>query len=65
MPMYEFICQECQQPFEKLLSMSRADEPQVCPTCGSKQTQRRLSTFAVGGGSTGRTATPPRTSPFT
>lgn len=57
MPMYEYVCQECSKPFEKLVSMSQADKQQACPTCGSQQTQRQLSSFAVSGGSS-RTAAP-------
>lgn len=66
MPMYEFVCQECSRPFETLVPMAQADKQQVCPACGSQQTRRQLSSFAVSGGSS-RTAAPaaPARSRFT
>ncbi len=35
MPLYSFVCQECSHDFEKLLSMSRMEEPlkEPCPEC--------------------------------
>ena len=48
MPIYEYSCQSCDTRFEKLVrSMSEQDKVQ-CPQCGSKQTTRALSLFAVG-----------------
>jgi len=43
MPTYEFMCQACQEPFEKLLRMSEYEQPQVCPACGSSDTYRKIS----------------------
>jgi putative FmdB family regulatory protein len=67
MPLYEFACQDCGKSFDKLLGFSQADQPQTCPACGSRQSRRKLSAFAVGG--TGQTkhgpATRPAASPFT
>ena len=65
MPVYEYVCQQCDNPFEKLLGMSRADQAQVCPSCGSQETQRQLSAFAVSGVAQERVATRPASSPFT
>lgn len=64
MPLYEFVCQACGKPFEKLLSFSLADQPQTCPSCGDTHSRRKLSTFAVGGGQTPSNARP-ASSPFT
>jgi len=38
MPIYDYECEneECGVAFEKAMSVSRYDEPQSCPTCGSK-----------------------------
>ena len=33
MPIYEYLCEECRKPFEKLV-LNRA-EPIACPSCGS------------------------------
>ena len=66
MPLYEYYCQACGESFERLISASRADNPQICPSCASEQTSRQLSSFAVAGGSgTGRMMAPPVSSPFT
>ncbi len=65
MPLYEFICQDCGRPFEKLVGISQADKSQVCPGCGSQQTSRQLSSFAVSGGTRTETAARPSRSPFT
>lgn len=66
MPMYEFVCQACKKPFEKLLRMSQADDQQVCPQCGGQQTHRQLSRIAFNS-SAKETSTPvrPANSPFT
>lgn len=46
MPIYEFVCNECDKSFEDLvLSLSRIDEV-VCPACGSGQVKKKMSTFA-------------------
>ena len=48
MPIYEYACRKCGEKFEQLVrSMKAADEPQKCPKCGSQQTARSLSVFAV------------------
>lgn len=67
MPLYEYICQTCGASFEKLTSVSRADNPQVCPNCASEETSRQLSSFAFSGGSAAPSmvSAPPASSPFT
>jgi putative FmdB family regulatory protein len=40
MPLYEYICQECQHPFEVLVF--GGDEPE-CPSCHGKKLERQLS----------------------
>ncbi len=48
MPIYEYTCRKCETKFEKLVR-SMEDGPAVqCPECGSKQTEKALSVFAVG-----------------
>lgn len=67
MPMYDFACRECGQVFEKKLRMSQSSDPQVCPSCGSGDTRRHMSSaFAVGGGGSVSRAVsaPPPSSPF-
>jgi putative FmdB family regulatory protein len=49
MPIYEYACKSCQARFEKLQrSAGGNDATAPCPKCGSKQTERTLSVFAVG-----------------
>ncbi len=68
MPHYDFACRECGQAFELKLKMSQSSDPQTCPSCGSGETRRRMSSaFAMGGTSSpSRTVSgPPPSSPFT
>jgi putative FmdB family regulatory protein len=43
MPLYEYLCKDCQQRYEELRSFSTADEPRPCPHCGSLNGVRQLS----------------------
>ncbi|NLN78804.1 MAG: zinc ribbon domain-containing protein [Armatimonadetes bacterium] len=45
MPIYEFDCRLCHKRFELLIGISRVDEA-ACPTCGSKDVRRVMSSFA-------------------
>ncbi len=46
MPIFEFVCTECEEIFEDLvLSISKIDEV-VCPTCGGSKVKKKMSTFA-------------------
>jgi putative FmdB family regulatory protein len=44
MPIFEYICQECQHEFEALVFGSQKAE---CPKCQSKKLEPQLSVFAV------------------
>lgn len=47
MPLYGFICEECNQDFEELvLSASKVAEVS-CPKCGSQHVQKQLSLVAA------------------
>ena len=53
MPLYEFRCQQCNKPFEALLTSSSAaalDEVK-CPECGSKNVVKTISasSYRLGG----------------
>lgn len=55
MPIYEYVCNKCQKPFEALV---RGGETPECPFCGSKQLSKQLSipsthSHGEGSGSTG------------
>ena len=46
MPQYEFLCQDCHQPFSKFLTIAGRDEGEVvCPQCGSRNVEQQLSPF--------------------
>ena len=62
MPIYEYICQECQSPFERIV-LNKTETVQ-CPKCGSERHTMRFSVvntavkggdggFAMGGGGGG------------
>jgi putative FmdB family regulatory protein len=46
MPIFEFVCQDCQKPFEELVRSASAVDSVACPSCGSGQVKKKLSTFA-------------------
>ena len=52
MPIFEFVCKDCEQPFEELIFGSSTDGV-VCPSCGSEQVRKKMSTFASKAGSDG------------
>jgi putative FmdB family regulatory protein len=50
MPIYEYRCLECGGVFSLLLQRhAGASGQQHCSACGSEQTQRLISSFAIGG----------------
>ncbi|MGQ9682081.1 MAG: FmdB family zinc ribbon protein [Anaerolineae bacterium] len=46
MPVYEYICQQCDHRFDLLRSMSQADQATCCPHCHSEGARRAPSRFA-------------------
>jgi putative FmdB family regulatory protein len=56
MPVYEYLCKNCETKFEELI---REGESLLahCPKCGAQEVNRLLSLFAAtSGGSSARTA---------
>lgn len=48
MPIYEYACKKCNAKFDQLVRTMNGDAAAVkCPQCGSTQTTRALSVFAV------------------
>ncbi|MFC1941016.1 FmdB family zinc ribbon protein [Chloroflexota bacterium] len=45
MPIYEYVCSDCEYKFELLRPLSQAGETASCPRC-QKPAKRKLSTFA-------------------
>ena len=46
MPIYEFVCPNCKNRFEKLVSFSETNPP-ICPVCKSNNVQRQLGIPAI------------------
>src|SRR6476469_3312744 len=46
MPIYEYVCMECESHFEELV---RADDQVACPDCSAVNVSRQFSSFAVHG----------------
>jgi putative FmdB family regulatory protein len=57
MPLYEYACPACAHRFESLQRSFR--ERASCPSCGARDAERLLSTFAMSSGAAGREAVPP------
>ena len=53
MPIFEFICEECKERFEKLMFSS--SEPPHCPACDSPEVRKVPSVFGFSSG--GKTVT--------
>ena len=45
-PIYEYVCMECESHFEELV---RGDQQVACPDCSATNVSRQFSTFAVHG----------------
>lgn len=46
MPIYDFLCTKCEQPFEALV---RGSDMPVCPECGSSRVKKLVSLPAAPG----------------
>jgi putative FmdB family regulatory protein len=45
-PIYEYVCMECESHFEELV---RGEEQVACPDCEASNVRRQLSVFAAHG----------------
>ena len=46
MPIFEYVCQDCGNSFEKLVRRSDANGV-ACPSCGQDHLKQQFSTFAA------------------
>ena len=46
MPIYEYVCSECNSKFEQMRPLSQSGQMADCPKC-HKPARRKMSTFAV------------------
>ena len=44
MPIYEYLCRECDSKFEQMRPLSQSDKTAECPKC-HKPARRKMSTF--------------------
>lgn len=58
MPYYDFVCRECGRSFSEKRSFSEASRTAACPSCASKNTQKRLNAVAFIGGTSRRESIP-------
>lgn len=67
MPIYEYTCGNCEESFDKIVRFSEADQIPACPTCGEKETRKKISAGAVIGGASGSSSSVsrPGSNPFT
>ena len=49
MPIYEYVCEDCQAQFEKIVINKQQEI--ACPKCASKKASIQLSVFATANGS--------------
>ncbi|HLE16141.1 MAG TPA: zinc ribbon domain-containing protein [Anaerolineales bacterium] len=47
MPIFEFVCTSCGESFEELMRSASAVEEAICPSCGSSQVKKQISTFSA------------------
>jgi len=45
MPVYDYICQDCQKEFEKVLTLAEHEKEITCPHCGSKNVEQEAKGF--------------------
>lgn len=55
MPIFEYRCKECGTQFEALVLSSKSEEIE-CEKCGSRNTEKLMSTFSSAGQSQGSSA---------
>jgi putative FmdB family regulatory protein len=47
MPIFEYMCEECEKTFERLTLQPQSGAQPPCPQCGSVQTTKVFSTFST------------------
>ena len=45
MPIFEYVCTECHEAFEKIVGLN---ESVVCPGCSSERLEKQYSRFGMG-----------------
>lgn len=58
MPIYEYRCDDCQEPFELFVRSVSRPPKAVCPQCGSEHVEKAISTVSTLGGKDAAFAAP-------
>jgi putative FmdB family regulatory protein len=46
MPTYEFFCEDCNKPFEIILTLAEYEKDKItCPKCGGKHVHQEAAAF--------------------
>jgi putative FmdB family regulatory protein len=56
MPIYEYLCDDCDTRFEKIVINKQQEI--ACPKCASKKASIQLSVFATANGTSAKSSTP-------
>ena len=47
MPIYEYVCQDCDEKYEKFVRSSTAKVELICPKCGGQHAEKAFSVFGA------------------
>lgn len=50
MPIYEYICLQCNRNFAALQRVGATEKDTLCPECGSTDIKKKLSAFSCSAG---------------
>jgi len=56
MPLYEYRCKKCNAVFEKLVLNPAWESGLECPSCKSKELEKKISNFSNGGAESGKSS---------
>jgi len=45
MPVYDYICHDCNKSFEQILTLQEHEKTVTCPYCGSKHVEQEAAAF--------------------
>jgi putative FmdB family regulatory protein len=45
MPLYDYVCNDCNKTFELVLTLKEHDTEIKCPKCGSRNVQQEATAF--------------------
>lgn len=64
MPIYEYVCEDCNEKYDKFVRSGLAKIEPTCPRCGSTHARKAFSVFGTrGSGSQSATSSAPACGP--